>query len=106
MWPKRRLHFGEEQDGRVVEYCRNLESAHAWQDVEVRDVVVHIGDQLAVDLLLVPGLWHFVHDAGRAGDYFLDGLGCVGEEFEVARLVVPRVPPVRLAIDAHFKNER
>ena len=89
----------------VVEHGRYFKSAQAGQHVVIRLIFVLIRNQLAVDILLVPNLWHLVHQALRARDFLSDGSRGVCEELLVLSLIMARVPLVILAVRADLKDK-
>ena len=94
------------QDVDVVDDSGDLKGTDARKDVVVWVVIVLVGDELAVDLLLEPGLGDFVHDAVGIGDLSLDGRSHLVEDGHVFGLVVACVPLMAAALSAHFKHER
>ena len=103
--PHTRHHLRVEKDVRSLEDGGDLEGADARQYIIVWIVVIVVGDQLAVDLLLVPGLRHFVHDALCVGSVLLYPRGDVREVLGVLGLVMTRVPLVSGALRANLKYE-
>ena len=103
--PHSRHHLRVEKDVGSLEDGGDLEGADARQYIIVWIVVIVVGDQLTVDLFLVPGLWHFVHDASGVGSMLLDPCGDVCEVLGVLGFVVTRVPLVSGALRANLKYE-
>ena len=71
---------------------RDLESTESGQDIVARVIVILVGNQLAVDLLLKPGLGNFVKQAIGVWHKLLNRRRAVCEKLGVLCLVVARVP--------------
>ena len=74
VWPHDRHLLRVKEDINIIDDSGHLESTEPGEDIIVRIIVVVIGDQLAVDLLLVPWFGHLVHDADGIGHVLLNGI--------------------------------
>lgn len=68
-------------------------------------ILISVRNELAVDVFIVPGFWHLVHDADGIRNLRLDSACCISEELHVARLIVASVPPMLTALTADLEHE-
>ena len=83
----------------------DFEGSNSREDIVVWLIGVVIGNELAVDIFLMPGFGHFIHQTLCAWDFRLDLPTCVIEELLVLAFIVSCVPCMALAPATHLKNE-
>ena len=94
-----------EEDVLVIVDGRDFEGSEAWQHIKVGLLLVLVGNKLAVDIEIVPGLGHLVHVDRRIWNLCFDRCAHVIEELHVLAFVMARIPRVGLAVTANFNHE-